>query len=104
MELWIALAAAALVAVAAVVLLVARRRGHRAAPSPAAQEGAAGRPGTAELLWRGLSATRRRLVAQLDGVLGRGGSALGLPIVELEEVLIGADVGVATTAALLGPL
>jgi fused signal recognition particle receptor len=113
MDPWIALAAAAVVAVAAVLLLVVRWR--RARRDPGARPGAAavpgpapdaltGKAGAAERLWRGLSATRQRLAGQLDGVLGRGGRSRDQILGELEEVLIGSDVGVATTAALLEPL
>src|SRR5262245_2111919 len=110
MELWIALAAAAVVAVAAVVLLVVRRRRARRelGTRPDAEVSAPGAStetlGAAERLWRGLSATRQRLAGQLDGVLGRSGRPQEQLLGDLEEVLIGADVGVATTAALLEPL
>ncbi len=53
---------------------------------------------------RGLAATRQRLSAQLDGVLGRGPRPLETMLSELEDVLIGADVGVATTKATLESL
>ena len=63
-----------------------RRRGGREASR-----------GAGERLRRGLAATRQRLVAQLDAVLGRGPRPLDVVLGELEEVLVGADVGVRTT-------
>src|SRR5262249_37530576 len=63
---------------------------------------AASRPG--ERMRHGLAATRRRLVAQLDAVLGRGSRPLDVVLDELQEVLVGADVGVATSTVLLEPL
>jgi fused signal recognition particle receptor len=103
MEPWIVLGAAALVAVAILIALLVRRR--RKAPSlEAAGAPAAEAAGTGERLRRGLAATRERLVAQLDGVLRRGPRPLDAILDDLEEVLIGADVGVSTTGALLEPL
>ena len=104
MESWIVLAAAAVVAVAALIALLVRRR--RAVPRlpPAARPTAPDAVGAAERLRRGLTATRQRLVAQLDGVLRRGPRPLDAVVGDLEEVLIGADVGVATTGVLLEPL
>src|SRR5262249_9593588 len=61
-------------------------------------------PGAAERMRRGLTATRQRLASQLDAVLGRGPRPLDVVLGELEEGLVGADVGVRTTAALLEPL
>ncbi len=104
MESWIVLAAAAVVAAAVLIALVVRlRRAARPAP-PAGPVRGPEQVGAGERLRRGLVATRQRLVAQLDGVLRRGPRPLQVVLDELEEVLIGADVGVATTAALLEPL
>jgi fused signal recognition particle receptor len=104
MEVWELVAAAGAVAAAAGAGLALRRRRARAAPDrPVTSEDAAGsRPG--ERMRLGVAATRRRLVAQLDAVLGRGSRPLDVVLDELEEVLVGADVGVATSAALLRPL
>src|SRR5262245_64157076 len=103
MESWIVLGAAAVVAVAVLIaLLVWRRRKAAALDAPGAP--AAEAVGAGERLRRGLAATRERLVAQLDGVLRRGPRPLDAIVDELEEVLIGADVGVSTTGALLEPL
>ncbi|MCW5891829.1 MAG: signal recognition particle-docking protein FtsY [bacterium] len=91
---------AAGVAVLAVVLAVilVRHRGGRLASSPEAAPPALG---GAERLRRGLLATRERLLGQIDAVLGRGPRPLEAILADLEEVLIAADVGVPTTAALL---
>src|SRR5262245_54320759 len=103
MEPWIVLGAAAVVAVAVLIaLLVWRRRRARALEAGGAP--AVEAVGTGERLRRGLAATRERLVAQLDGVLRRGPRSLDAIVDDLEEVLIGADVGVSTTGALLEPL
>src|SRR5262245_43969871 len=102
MESWVVLAAAAVVAVTVLIALLVRRRRRRALV-----EGQAVAPdmrGAGERLRRGLAATRERLVAQLDVVLRRGPRPLDAIVDDLEEVLIGADVGVATTGALLAPL
>src|SRR5262249_61294399 len=69
-----------------------------AQPAPDAIPAPAGR------MRRGLAATRQRLVARLDAVLGRGERPLDVVLGELEEVLLGADVGVSTSAALLEPV
>jgi fused signal recognition particle receptor len=105
MEAWELVAAAgALAAAGAGIGLALRRRGPGgAAPSPAPRE-AAVPPSAADRMRRGLAATRRRLVTQLDAVLGRGPRPLDAVLSELEEVLVGADVGVRTSAALLQPL
>jgi fused signal recognition particle receptor len=89
-------AAAVAAVVGLIVWLLVRRR--RRATGPAVPRPAG------EGLWRGLAATRRRLAAQLDTVFGRGPRPLDVMLDELEETLIGADVGVRTTAALLEPL
>src|SRR5262245_31596741 len=103
MESWIVLGAAALVAVAVLIALLVRRR-RKAAALEAGGAPAAEAVGAGERLRRGLAATRERLVAQLDGVLRRGPRPLDAVVDDLEEVLIGADVGVSTTGALLEPL
>src|SRR5262249_58459412 len=56
---------------------------------------------SAERMRRALASTRQRLATQLDGVLGRGTRPLDLVLGDLEEVLVGADVGVRTTSSLL---
>jgi fused signal recognition particle receptor len=104
MESWIVLGVAALVAVAALITLLVRRRRRVPSPGPGGRSAAPEAVGASERLRRGLAATRERLVAQLDGVLRRGPRPLDVIVDDLEEVLIGADVGVATTGALLGPL
>jgi fused signal recognition particle receptor len=111
MEPWIVFAAASALVLAAVVALVfVRRRRTRAARVRdggrwgRARAARSGESGTADRLRSGLAATRRRLVAQLDGVLGRGPRPLDVLLADLEEVLIAADVGVGTTQALLEPL
>lgn len=99
MEAW-GLGAAAVLAVASLVAVgmalrrQARRRAASASPPPVALP-----PG--ERLRRGLEATRRRLAAQIEGVLGRVAQEPEAALAELEEALLGADVGVATTAALV---
>lgn len=102
MEPWvavaIAVAAATALAVVVALLLVRRRRGLAPSEVPGAPEPPAAR------LRRGLTATRRRLAEQLDSVLRRGPRPVDVLLGELEEVLVGADVGVRTTAALLAPL
>src|SRR5262249_20175540 len=79
-----------------------RGRGGAAAPEVRPKIEAEARPG--EQMRRGLAATRQRLAAQIDAVLGRGPRPLDVVLAELEEVLVGADVGVRTTAALLQAL
>ncbi len=110
MELWIVLAAAAVAAVVALIAFAVRRRrlvpagAPGAAATPRQLGGTPAAPSASERLRRGLAATRHRLVAQLDGVFGRGPRPLGAVLGDLEEVLIGADVGVGTARALLEPL
>ncbi len=90
------LAAAALVAMLLLAWGVARRRGRRAV------EGASAAPSSpADRLRRGLAATRDRLRAQLDAALGQGPRPFDVVMNDLEEALIGADVGVKTTGVLL---
>jgi fused signal recognition particle receptor len=99
MEPWIALAAAGLLIVALGFWALWRRRGRaRRAELPA---GAAAPTTPAERMRRALSATRQRLAVQLDAVLGREPRPLEVVLGELEEVLVGADVGVRTTSSLL---
>ena len=97
---WILLAAG-LVLVLLVVAWVLRSRARRAATSvpPAAPPGRVVAPG--ERLRRGLAATRQRLTAPLESVFGRAGGDVERTLGELEEVLVGADVGVATAGALV---
>jgi fused signal recognition particle receptor len=98
----VAVLVAVAVAAAVAVWLVRRRRARPALRAPAtpaelppAAESAATR------LRRGLLATSRRLREQVDAALGRGPRPLGETVAALEEALIGSDVGVATTTALL---
>jgi len=110
MEWGVILAAAAAAAVATLIAFVVwRHRRARAGAGPRAArradlESVPEAPSASERLRRGLAATRQRLAAQLDGVLGRGPRPLGAVLGDLEEVLISADVGVGTTRALLEPL
>src|SRR5262249_59410103 len=110
MEWGVILAAAAAAAVATLIAFVVwrHRRARAGAGSRAARradlESVPEAPSASERLRRGLAATRQRLAAQLDGVLGRGPRPLGAVLGDLEEVLISADVGVGTTRALLEPL
>ena len=96
MEPWVlevAGAAAAALAVAVGAGLLWRRRGRPSAASGAPPPAAAAAP-------KGFAVAARRLAGQLESVFGagRGGDAVWA---ELEEVLIGADVGVRTTSMLL---
>jgi fused signal recognition particle receptor len=94
MESWLPLIAAGLaVALLVVALYLWRaRRGSRRSPAiPAAPEG----------LRERLRTTRERLAGQLEVALGRGGGDLGKMLAEIEEALVGTDVGVATAAALV---
>jgi fused signal recognition particle receptor len=92
---WIILATAvALVVVVALVLV--RRRAPQAPPGT----DRAARPPALERLRQGLSATRQRLAAPLESVFGRADD-LGARLGALEEVLVGADVGVATAGDLV---
>ncbi len=97
--------AAAVAAVAGVVALLAwlraRRRRQGAGVSPPRVERGAT---AASRLRRGLSATRRHLAAQIDAALGRGPRPAEVVLRDMEEALIGADVGIRTTGALLEPL
>src|SRR5262245_65568737 len=99
MEPWIALGAAGLLVVALALWLLWRSRRRR--PSAAPPSGAAARPPSGERLRRALLATRQRLGAQIDAVLGREPRPLNVVLQDLEEVLLSSDVGVGTTTALL---
>jgi fused signal recognition particle receptor len=104
-ELWELAAVAGAVAAAAAGVGFAirwRKPGFPSAPEAVPGIEAEARPG--EQMRRGLAATRQRLAAQIDAVLGRGPRPLDVVLAELEEVLVGADVGVRTTAALLQAL
>jgi fused signal recognition particle receptor len=73
-----------------------RRRGARpAAPSSRRAVEEAGS------LRRGLAAAGRRLATGLEAALGRGPRPLDEVLGELEEVLVGGDVGMATASALI---
>jgi fused signal recognition particle receptor len=103
MEAWELAAAAGAVAAASLsVGLALRRRGQAAAPATSRE--VEGEPQPGERMRRGLAATRQRLVAQLDAVLGRGQRTLDVVLGELQEVLVEADVGIRTSEALLQPL
>ncbi|HEV7733594.1 MAG TPA: signal recognition particle-docking protein FtsY [Candidatus Binatia bacterium] len=90
------LAAAALVAVLLLAWGVARRRRRGATGDTSAAP-----PSPSDRLRRGLTATRDRLRAQLDAALGQGPRPFDVVMNDLEEALIGADVGVKTTGVLL---
>lgn len=91
--------AVAVLVVVLVAVVVRQRRGVSAAALPEATPSPAA--GGAERLRRALRATRERLLGQIETVLGRGPRPLDTIVDDLEEVLIGADVGVPTTTALL---
>src|SRR5262245_39651642 len=99
MEPWIALGAAGLLVVALALWLLWRswRRRPRAALPPRT----AARPAWGGGLGRARSATRQRLGAQIDAVLGREPRPLNVVLQDLEEVLLSSDVGVGTTTTLL---
>jgi len=98
-----ALVASVVAALVAVWLVQRWRRARAATPLPgsAAVELAPAPESPGTRLRRGLLATSRRLREQLDAVLGRGPRPFGDVFAALEEALIGSDVGVATTTALL---
>ena len=85
-------------AAAGVGLVLRRRRRDRPGPSSAVR---APTPIAPDRIGGGLSATRRRLVERLELALGRGSRPVDVVLGELEEALVGADVGTRTTAALL---
>lgn len=92
---WILLAAG-LALVAFVVVVLLRGRSARRQP-PRAPETVA----TAlDRLRRGLSATRERLATPLESIFQRSGG-VDRQLAELEEVLVGADVGVPTAGDLV---
>lgn len=93
--------AAAILAVLLVVLVVRRRRGMAEVAPPAGVDALAPAVGAAERFRRGLLATRERLLGQIDVVLRRGPRPLDAILLDLEEVLVAADVGVPTASALL---
>jgi fused signal recognition particle receptor len=80
----------------AVAIVVRRRRAGRPVPVQGPSEPARG-PRT---IRDGLSATRRRLAERLQGVW-RGTGERAAMLAELEEALIGADVGVRTSQQLI---
>ena len=88
----------ALVVLGAVAAYAVQRRRRAAGARPPA--GAPAPPG--DHLRLGLLSTRRRFGAQLDAVLGRGPTELERVLPELEEALVAADVGVRTSAELVG--
>ena len=102
MEPWIALAAAGLLIVALGLWVFWRRR-HRV-PRAELPAGAAVPATSGERMRRALAATRQRFATQLDAVLGREPRPLNAVLGDLEEVLVGADVGVRTTSSLLDAL
>jgi fused signal recognition particle receptor len=91
------------------VLLLRRRRRPRVAGSPppvgaaAAAAAATARPTPLGRLRESLGQTREGLVARLRGAWGAGRD-VGARLEAIEEVLIGADVGVKATQALLAKL
>jgi fused signal recognition particle receptor len=94
----ILLLAVAVVLLALVVIGLARARRRR----PPAPTTVAVPASPAKRLRSGLVSTRDRLAAQLDAVFGRGGTDLERTLPELEEALVSADVGVRTSAELVG--
>src|SRR5262245_10284102 len=100
-DLTVSVVAAGVVAAAAaagVGFALRRRRSGRLAASPAVRAPAASAP---DRVGGGLSATRRRLVERLEAALGRGPRPIDVVLAELEEALVGSDVGTHTTEALL---
>jgi fused signal recognition particle receptor len=97
---WEPFVAAAAVALAVAVVLVVfawRRRSARVGEG----KGAGAPSGPGDRLRRGLLATRRKLGDQLDGIFGRGPTPTASLLGEVEEALIGADVGVQTAGELV---
>jgi fused signal recognition particle receptor len=92
-EILVAAAAVALVVAAVVVLWRRRLR-------VGAQDAERGAKPVGDRLRDGLVATRRKLVDQLDTILGRPADSAGV-LAEIEEALIGADVGVRTAGELV---
>jgi fused signal recognition particle receptor len=95
---WFIILAAALVVVVLGAVLVFRRRrsGSRSGGAAIAAPAPAG-----DRLRRGLVATRQRLLGQLDAVLRRAPADVESAYSDLEEALVGADVGVRTAAELV---
>jgi len=91
----LALVVAGTVAVA-LALVWARRRKVPAAVTVAR------RPSATERLQRALDATRARLAGSLDSVLAGASGDVDRVLQEIEEALVAADVGVRTSAELVG--
>ncbi len=112
MEPWVLLAGVAVLAIAGLAAVVLLRRRARAGagaaqgPAETVPPREAGQPrASIDRMRHGLAATRQRLVAQVDAVLDRlGPRPLRGVLDDLEETLVGADVGVGTARALLAPL
>jgi fused signal recognition particle receptor len=94
---WVVVVAVALT-VLVLGLVVALRRRSRPRATPVAT---APLPTATDRLRRGLVATRERLLGQLDAVLARAPNDADHVYPELEEALVGADVGVRTAAELV---
>jgi len=90
-EPWVLEAAGAAALAAALGALLLWRRRRRPPEAPAAP---------APVAPKGFSAAARRLAGQLESIFGAGGGGEAV-WTELEEALIGADVGVRTTTMLL---
>src|SRR5262249_13550863 len=109
MDEWTLLAAAGVSAVAAGAgFALWRGRGATTLPGAARPPPDTG-PAPSRRMRRGLGPTRPRLARRRGAVRGGGAVGVGsrpLDVVlgELEEVLLGADVGVSTSAALLEPV
>ena len=93
--LWLALAVV-VVAALAIAWAVSRRRVPVDQPTPRGRA-------PVDRVRSGLLATRERLAARLDAVLGRDGDP-GRLLADLEEALVAADVGVRTSAELIARL
>ena len=85
-------------AAAGVGLVLRRRRRDRPGPSSSVRPAT---PTAPDRVGGGLSATRRRLIERVESALGRGSRPVDVILGELEEALVGADVGTRTTEALL---
>src|SRR5437867_3470816 len=100
METWAVLLLTVGLALCAIAIALGwQRRGARAGPA-ALTPRAAGQP-PAERIRRGLLATSRRLAQRMDAVFGAGPRPLDTVLAELEEALVGADVGTRTAAMLI---
>ncbi len=97
METWAVLLLAVGLALCAIAIALWWRgsRAGRAVPAPSA----AAPPG--ERIRRGLLATSRRLSERMEAVFGAGPRPLDTVLAELEEALVGADVGTRTAAMLI---